>query len=228
MAQGYTVQHAAFTTTALALVVSGCIAWNGWAAFSQPATNEPGAENIRTTGFVVAFVWTWCWPIAFDSRRERQPGCGWNMASLVQLNRRIINTLGCLLCLFHIAVAFHVGHEWSHRKAFEHTERASGFGWGVWVNYTFALVWVADVAWMWLAFDHYLKRPRWLRWSVVGFMGFIVFNAAFVFGSGANRWLWLAFASVLVVLVVAPWRWWGKRTPFSGGPNGSAGAAAKR
>lgn len=92
-------------------------------------------------------------------------------------------SLGCAALLLHIAVAFHLGHAWSHRAAFEHTERVGGFGAGVYVNYFFALLWIADSIWMWVSFKRYRSRPGWMNWLVVGFMGFVIFNATVVFGS---------------------------------------------
>ncbi|WP_171469124.1 hypothetical protein [Frigoriglobus tundricola] len=96
-------------------------------------------------------------------------------------------TLGCALLLVHIAVAFHLGHGWSHQMAWEHTRQVGGYGDGIFVNYVFALVWLADVLWAWVGVDSYRARPRWLTWSVVGFLAFVVFNAAVVFGGWGSR-----------------------------------------
>jgi hypothetical protein len=100
---------------------------------------------------------------------------------------RLFYTWAALLCVLHVTVAFHVGHAWSHTKAYEHVETISGFGPGIYVNYGFAAVWLADVVWAWVALDHYLNRSRWLSWSLLVFMAFIVFNAAVVFGTGNRR-----------------------------------------
>jgi hypothetical protein len=99
-----------------------------------------------------------------------------------------------------------VGHNWSHRTAFDHTERVSGFGPGIFVNYLFVAVWVTDVIWAWADLNSYLNRPAWVNWCVIGFMGFVVFNAAVVFGSGSQRWASLTF-------LLIPWLllWWDRR-----------------
>src|SRR6478752_3648191 len=44
---------------------------------------------------------------------------------------RFLYTGACGLTLLHIAVAFHVGHGWSHARAYQHVEAMSGFGSGL-------------------------------------------------------------------------------------------------
>ncbi len=110
-------------------------------------------------------------------------------------------TLGCFAYLLHVAAAFHFAHGWSHDHAFETTKLRSleTTGWdsgsGLYVNYAFTLVWLGDVALLWLG----VRQPRWLFWSVHGFMAFMMFNAVIVFGQGAIRWWGLA-AGVLLAL----------------------------
>jgi hypothetical protein len=48
-------------------------------------------------------------------------------------------------------------------------------------------VWLADVLWVWVAPTSYLARPRWLHWSIHGFLAFVVFNAAVVFADWSFR-----------------------------------------
>lgn len=99
---------------------------------------------------------------------------------------------GCWLFLFHAGLAFHAVHGWSHAAAYDHVERGSGFGAGVFVNYLFGLVWAADAAWMWLLPAGYVARPRWVGRAVHGFLAFVVFNAAVVYADGPLRWVALA------------------------------------
>ena len=75
---------------------------------------------------------------------------------------------------------------------------------GLYVNYVFTYVWLADVTWWWAAAASYRRRPRWVEWTVHGFMGFIAFNATVVFASGFSRWFGIA-ACVLLASV------WGQR-----------------
>jgi hypothetical protein len=67
---------------------------------------------------------------------------------------RWIWTLGCGLFVAHVACAFHFYHDWSHAAAWrdtaEQTQRIIGvaFGNGIYFNYTFLTLWVADVVWL--------------------------------------------------------------------------------
>ncbi len=118
---------------------------------------------------------------------------------------RVTWTLGCVLLLHHIAVAFHAGHDWSHEAAWNHTRQVGGYGDGIYVNYLFTIVWVADVIWMWVAFDSYLTRPRWLHWTIHGFLAFIVFNAAVVFGSSESHELFVVMFLFVLVNYALAW-----------------------
>jgi hypothetical protein len=105
---------------------------------------------------------------------------------------------GSLLLVEHVVTAFHLGHGWSHAAAWEHTRRVGGYGDGVFVNYAFVLVWLADALWLCAAPRAYLARRRGLHWAVHGFLAFVVFNAAVVF---ADRPMRVVFA---VASVTAP------------------------
>lgn len=102
---------------------------------------------------------------------------------------RLAWTLGCLAYLIHVGTAFHYAHHWSHAEAFDHVKRAGGVGEGVYVSYCFTLLWTVDVIWWWLNRRSYEKRPRWLGWSIHGFMVFMIVNGAIIFESGAIRWV---------------------------------------
>jgi hypothetical protein len=188
MATGDRLQSRRYLILFLVVLTVG-VGWNGFVALAGPSQENLQHPAIRESAFLVVFVWAWGWLVM------------WSVRPAAEL-ARLVWTWGCLLCLFHLAVAFHVGHGWSHRAAFRHVEEASGFGPGLFVNYLFAAVWVADAAWAWVAFDHYLKRPVWVKWTVVGFMGFVVVNAAVVFGSDWRLQLfwaaWLAIPAVLM------------------------------
>jgi hypothetical protein len=184
-----------------AAALVGYAGWYAAGVFRQPPGNDPSAPAVRETGFPVAWLWAWGWPVALGVRNlpPDRPGVRAEPA-------RVVYTLGCGLCLLHIAVAFHLGHGWSHRAAYRHTAAASGFGPGVFVNYLFAAVWAADVVWAWAAFDRYLARPHWVSWAVHGFMGSVVVNAAVVFGSGPQRIASAAFLAVPAALAWWAWR----------------------
>jgi hypothetical protein len=152
-------------------------------ALTAPVANDPDNPAIKESAKPVVWFW-FCAPLslAFANPRTLPDTRRW-----VRVAVRFIWALGCVLCLLHIAVAFHQGHGWSHEAAWEHTKQVGGYGDGVYVNYAFALVWLVDAVWLCVAFDSYFTRPRWLHWTIHGFLAFIVFNAAVVFGSWGAR-----------------------------------------
>jgi hypothetical protein len=111
---------------------------------------------------------------------------------------------GCLFFLAHTVAAFHFHYQWSHRVAVTETARQTQAlfgvddGSGIYWNYVFTLVWIADVLF------GQNKKP-WIAWCVHGFMGFMFFNGAIVFASPAMRWCTVAATSALVLY------WWTKR-----------------
>jgi len=125
---------------------------------------------------------------------------------------RIAWTAGCVAYFLHVAAAFASFHDWSHEQAYAFTARQTsdvvGIDWGggLFVNYLFTLVWMSDATWWWLNAERYLHRPRWLDWSVHGFLGFIAFNATIVFATGFSRWLGIAACGLLLVVWYYPSR----------------------
>lgn len=116
-------------------------------------------------------------------------------------------TLGAGLCVLHMVIAFGVRHGWSHSAAVTETARQTaevyGVAWGggVYVNYLFASLWLAEAAWWRTDPRAYLGRPHWITWLLRGFYYVIVFNAALVFASPAGR-----VAGVPLVVALA-WIW---------------------
>jgi hypothetical protein len=121
---------------------------------------------------------------------------------------RLLWTAGCFAFLLHVLCAFHFYHHWSHWAAYETTARqtaeAVGLRWGggLFANYAFALVWLADAGWWWRGLARYEARPRYVEWAVQGFLGFMMFNATVVFGRGAARWLGLAGSMLLGLMIL--------------------------
>ena len=119
---------------------------------------------------------------------------------------RWVWTCGGIIFLFHVAAAFHLAHGWSHNLAYAATARqtreATGLDWGggLYANYAFALVWLFDVAWWWIAPESYSKRNQALNWAINGFLAFMAFNASVVFVHGAARWVALAACLFLLAL----------------------------
>ncbi len=107
--------------------------------------------------------------------------------------QRAIWTGACLLFLAHIAAGMHYYHDWSNAAAYADTAQQTyeklgvRFGGGIYVNHLMAVLWVADVAWWWMAPHSYsVRSPRWEQ-LLVGFFLFIAFNGLIVFKDGPLR-----------------------------------------
>ncbi|MEA3207020.1 MAG: hypothetical protein QOE70_77 [Chthoniobacter sp.] len=120
-------------------------------------------------------------------------------------------TCGCAFFLGHVACAFNYYHRWSHADAYQETARQTAaitglhWGGGIFFNYLFAVAWVADLLWWWLAPESFLRRPARLAAVWHSFMFFMVFNGTIVFGRGPVRWLGALICAGLAVL------WWKRR-----------------
>jgi hypothetical protein len=118
---------------------------------------------------------------------------------------RVCWTLGWLVFLVHLGMAFHYYHHWSHSDAVARTEEVSGFGPGVFVSYFFTLVWTCDITYWWVRPARYAGRARWLGPAVHGFMAFMVFNATVVYETGFIRWAGGTGLAALASLAVHRW-----------------------
>ena len=159
----------------------------GAVALRQPVGTDPADGLISLSAIPPVLLWLFCWPLALDRQRAKPA-------------TRLCWAGACALLWVHIAVAFHLGHGWSHRAAWEHTRTVGGYGDGIFVNYAFALVWTADAAWALAAPGSYRTRSRWLHGAVHGFLAFVVFNAAVVFATTpALPWIFGALVLFEVV-----------------------------
>ncbi len=135
-----------------------------------------------------ATIWASLWLFAFGeagkTRQRNAPPTGWAWRIWV---------LGALLCVVHMMIALGVRHEWSHQSAVEETARQTaalfGVSWrgGVYLNYLFVTVWLAEAWWWGANAVGYARRPRWVTWLLRSFYFIIIFNAAVVFASPAGR-----------------------------------------
>jgi hypothetical protein len=111
---------------------------------------------------------------------------------------------GWVLFAVHVAFAFQVHYGWSHatalRETAAQTEVMTGVrtGSGLYVNYLFGLVWLAEVSWWACGETSYLTRPRWVELAVRAFFLFMILNGAVVFVDGPQRWIGLALVAVLL------------------------------
>ncbi|WP_153556761.1 hypothetical protein [Roseimaritima sediminicola] len=116
---------------------------------------------------------------------------------------RFLWTIGAVFCLVHIAGAFGVYHDWRHDAALRHTaeqtERMIGVAWagGLYVNYAFTVLWLADVAAWWIGGVGFPYRHRVYFWTVHASFAFVVVNATVVFGPPGWRYVAAMFALCL-------------------------------
>jgi hypothetical protein len=118
-----------------------------------------------------------------------------------------VSLAGALLCVLHIVIAFGHQHHWSHDAAVEATARQTaavyGLAWGggVYVNYVFVAVWLADL-WRWRRRPaEYFARSPAAQWGLRAFFFIIIVNAAVVFASPRTR----VAGVVLTVMLLASW-----------------------
>ena len=120
-------------------------------------------------------------------------------------------TAGCVFFVAHVICAFAFYHGWSHAAAVEETARQTAAmtgvrsGGGLWLNYAFAVAWLADVLWWWIAPRSFARRPTRISVAWHCFFFFMVFNGAVVFADGPVRWLGILICGGLAAL------WWRKR-----------------
>lgn len=118
-------------------------------------------------------------------------------------------TVGAILLVVHIILAMGVYHHWSHDEAFAHTARRTaeltGWNWGggIYFNYVFLALWIADALWWWINPTSYLRQPRWIEILIQGYLAFITINATIVFGQGAVRWTSVTICIFLAVLAAS-------------------------
>src|SRR5262249_9520940 len=116
-------------------------------------------------------------------------------------------TVACILYLVHVWCAFQFFHGWSHWAAYRQTASQTrdlfGMEWGggLYFNYVFSSVWVADTVWLWRISDTYHIRPRWIGAAIHSFLAFMFLNATVIFATGFSRW----FAVVATVGLALLW-----------------------
>jgi hypothetical protein len=122
---------------------------------------------------------------------------------------RAVWTAGIVLALIHVGLAFQVVYGWDHDAAIEATTRQTAeiVGWdfraGIFVNYAFLLIWLADVCWWWLSPASHASRSRRLELGRLALFAFMFFNAAIVFASGLGRLIGIASLALVTMTSVA-------------------------
>ena len=149
-----------------------------WLALAGFVVGEAGKRRDRRTGIEPRWAWpVWC--------------------------------LGLVACVVHILIAMAYRHGWSHQSAVLETARQTadvyGVAWGggVYINYLFVAVWLAELLWWRADRQRYFQQSAWMRWALRSFYLVIVFNAAVIFAAPDRR---LAGVAVTAALVGA-WIW---------------------
>jgi hypothetical protein len=126
------------------------------------------------------------------SRQPRPPAWAWWTFSI-----------GLVLALVHTILAFDQVHDWDHAGAVSATARQTAavfgvaVGWGVYVNYVFYAVWLADAVW-WRFSPELARRPAAVTWALRAFYLVIIVNAAVIFAAGSRRIVGLILVSWMV------------------------------
>jgi hypothetical protein len=71
------------------------------------------------------------------------------------------------------------------------------FGYGLYFNYFFLVLWTVDLVWWWGFVESYSSRAKWISLSIHGYLLFVIVNGAIVFVTGPTRWI-----SLLVLCLV--------------------------
>ena len=108
---------------------------------------------------------------------------GWTILMQPRLLRWLWS-LGWIVFVVHVGLAFHLVHHWSHDEAWEATRVQGGVGEGVYFNYLVMVIWLVDVLWWWVWPVQYLGRSKWKGALIQGFLLFMWFNATVVFAHG--------------------------------------------
>ena len=128
---------------------------------------------------------------AFSDVRRRPPAWAW-----------WIFMAGLLLAVTHTVIAFDSVHSWSHTAAVLNTAAKTHavfgveVGVGIYVNYLFFCVWLADAVWWRMAPAGYV-RPAAVSWTLRAFYMLIIVNGAVVFVDGLRRIFGLVIVSWL-------------------------------
>jgi len=154
---------------------------------------DPGDFLIRNTIRVSLLFW-----FGAMFRRIHQPE---------RRRERLLWSLAWLAFIVHVVMAFEHYHRWSHRSAIDHVQSVSGYGPGLFVSYTFTLLWTLDVLQWWLAPSSRKRRPVWLNRLWYGFMIFVIVNGAIVYETGIVRYFTVAAFLLLVVFWDYNSRW---------------------
>jgi hypothetical protein len=123
----------------------------------------------------------------------------WACAECLALRRpgdslaRSFYTAAAALAVVHVLAAFHITYGWSHERALadtaQQTAAVAGLAWGggLFVNYAFLFLWLADAAWWWVAPVRRARRSAALERTRLFLFTFMFINGAIVFAGLVGR-----------------------------------------
>ena len=130
-------------------------------------------------------------------------------------------TAGIALAVLHVIAAFEFVYAWDHGLAAAATAEQTaqligrGWRWGIYVNYIFLALWLADVGWWWVSPAAHASRSVRLEAARVALFTFMFFNGAVVFASAASRVVGIAaISAALIGSPVARWSTLRTRSPL--------------
>ena len=118
---------------------------------------------------------------------------------------RLLFLLGAVLCVVHLLIAMQTVHAWDHRAAVAataaQTAQVYGVRWGggVYVNYVFAAVWIADALQRVMSPASAARRSRALVCTLRAFYFVVFVNAAAIFATPGRRWMGMVISVALIV-----------------------------
>jgi hypothetical protein len=148
---------------------------------------------------VIVTIWI---ALALFVAGEYEPGTSRRLPAA-----RLLFLLGALICVAHITLAMSNVHRWSHAAAIAATAAQTNafygvrWGGGVYVNYVFSAVWIADALQRLVAPASFARRSRALVWTLRAFYFVIIVNAAVIFAAPGRRWMGV----VICVLIAVAW-----------------------
>ncbi len=154
---------------------------------------SPGELATRISVWLALLLWVASEWLALNPKRLRV--------------RQSLFGLSAAVFLTHVTLAFHVFYDWSQAIALADVRRqtrdVTGMEWsvGLWINYAFAALWIAEALWLSFRASRHAGRPVWMTWVVRAIFWFMAFNGAVVFVKGPQRWLGLA----ICLLAAAAW-----------------------
>jgi len=116
---------------------------------------------------------------------------------------RLVWTAGAVAFVIHSVSAFVLLYDGSHGRALAETARQTAAmtgvdsGAGLYVNYLFLAIWIADCAWWWTVDPGAGGRFSRLGWARVGFFLFMFINGAVIFADG-----WMRTIGLVAVIAV--------------------------